>query len=57
MFQHNGIEVEIIPNEVVLELELFKAKNVRLYSISSSLLLYASMLGVKQICSADVGTI
>lgn len=47
MFQHNGIEVEIIPNEVVLELELFKAKNVRLYSISSSLLLYASMLGVE----------
>lgn len=47
MFQRNGIEVEIIPDEVVLELELFKSKKVRLYSISSSLLLYAAMLGIE----------
>lgn len=47
MFQQNSIEVEIIPDEVVLELELFKAKNVRLYSVSSSLLLYAAMLGIE----------
>lgn len=47
MFQRNGIEVEIMPDEVVLELELFKAKNVRLYSLSSSLLLYAAMLGIE----------
>lgn len=47
MFQRNGIEVEIIPDEVVLELELFKAKNVRLYSVNSSLLLYAAMLGIE----------
>lgn len=47
MFQQNGIKAEVIPDEVVLELELFKAKNVRLYSVGSSILLYAGMLGIE----------
>lgn len=50
MFEKNGINVEIIPDNVVLEIELFNAKNVTLYSISSSLLVYASMLGIKCNC-------
>lgn len=47
MFEKNGINVEIIPDDVILEIELFNAKNVTLYSVSSSLLVYASMLGIK----------
>ncbi len=45
MFQRNGIDVEIIPDNVVLEIEFFNAKNIRLYSVNSSLLMYASFLG------------
>ena len=47
MFNRNGIEVEIIPDNVVLEIEFFNAKNIRLYSVNSSLLMYASFLGIE----------
>lgn len=47
MFSRYNIEVEIIPDEVILELELMNSENVRLYSVASSLLIYASLMGVE----------
>lgn len=47
MFKRNGIKVEIIPNEVILEIELMNSENVRLYSVCSSLLVYAALMGVE----------
>jgi hypothetical protein len=47
MFNRHGIAVEIIPDEVILELELMNSENVRLYSVCSSLLVYAALMGVE----------
>ena len=46
LFENNDIEVQIIPNDVILELELFNADNIRIYAIDTSILIYASFLGI-----------
>src|SRR6266496_1229351 len=45
LFQENGISFQIIPDSVIMELLLFKAENVTLVGIYSSLLYYASIMG------------
>lgn len=46
-FINKGIKVVIIPNSIILEIELIKANNICLFGFYSSLLLYGSILGCK----------
>lgn len=45
LFFNNGISIEIIPDNTIMELLLFEAKNVTLIGVYSSLLYYASLMG------------
>lgn len=46
LFENNCIKVRVIPDEVILELELFNVDNVRIYAIDTSIMVYASLLGI-----------
>lgn|GEM_PF-1181632 len=45
LFADHGVAFQIIPDSVIMELLLFKARNVTLVGILSSLLFYASIMG------------
>ncbi|SEW03295.1 polysialyltransferase family glycosyltransferase [Chitinophaga arvensicola] len=45
LFSKNGIEITIIPGDIIMELELASAKNVNLCGVYSSLLYYAAVMG------------
>jgi hypothetical protein len=47
LFTINGILFQVIPDSVIMELLLFKALNVTLIGVYSSLLYYASIMGHK----------
>lgn len=45
LLRENSVEFEIIPDDVILEMELIDNQDVSLYSTYSSLLIYAAMMG------------
>jgi len=45
IFLSNNISLHIIPDSVIMELQLFKAENVTLIGVYSSLLFYGSIMG------------
>lgn len=47
LFLKHNIEVEIIPDNVVLEIELMDSKDTTLWGVDSSLMYYVAKMGVK----------
>lgn len=46
LFQQYGIEYEVIPNEVIFEIEMMNTQNLHLWGVDCSIFIYAKMLGI-----------
>ncbi len=49
IFDDHKIEAEIIPKDIVLEAAFFNNRELKVYGIGSSLLVYAALFGVKSV--------
>lgn len=49
LFAQNGLVVETIPGNIIMELSLMKARNVTMFGVCSSLLYYATIMGHRSI--------